>query len=95
MTLPNKKYLHISNYNQISIFYKEAGHDDKALEYAKLAYENNKNATTAFNLSYEYKNKDKEKFKEILEESLRLEPDKPHSLFELGRLLKKEKDPKG
>lgn len=84
-----------SNYNQISIFFKEAGHEDKAFDYAKLAYENNKNDTTAFNLAYEYKNKDKDKFKEILEESLRLNPDKPHSLFELGRLLKKENDPQG
>ena len=51
-----------SNYNQISIFFKEAGHEDKAFDYAKLAYENNKNDTTAFNLAYEYKNKDKSKF---------------------------------
>jgi molecular chaperone DnaK len=61
----------------------------------ELAYNNNKNATTAFNYAYKLKHKDKAKFKEILEESLRLDPNKPHSLFELGRLLKKEKDPKG
>lgn len=84
-----------SNYNQIGVLYSGAGYDDKALEYYELGYNNNKNATTAFNYAYKLKDKDKAKFKEILEESLRLDPDKPHSLFELGRLLKKEKDPKG
>jgi hypothetical protein len=34
----------------------------------------NKNATTAFNYAYKLKDKDKAKFKEILEESLRLDP---------------------
>ena len=37
----------------------------------------------------------REKFKEILEESLRLDPDMPHTQFELGRLLKASGDPKG
>ena len=62
----------------------------KTLEYYELGYKNNKNATTAFNYAYKLKDKDKAKFKEILEESLRLDPTN-HSLFELGRLLKKKR----
>ncbi len=95
LELLHELYPDNSNYNQIGVFYSSAGYDDKALEYYELGYKNDKNATTAFNYAYKLKDKDKAKFKEILEESLRLDPDKPHTLFELGRLLKKEKDPNG
>jgi len=95
LELLHELYPDNSNYNQIGVLYSGAGYDDKALEYYELGYTNNKNATTAFNYAYKLKDKDKTKFKQILEESLHLDPDKPHSLFELGRLLKKEKDPKG
>ena len=95
LELLNELYPSVSNYNQIGVLYSSAGHSDKALEFYELAFENNKNATTAFNFAYKHKYTNKEKFKEILEESLRLDPNKPHSLYELGRLLKKENDEKG
>lgn len=95
LELLNEMYPSVHNYNQIGVLYSSAGYDDKALEYYEKGYNSNKNATTAFNYAYKLKDKDKEKFKEILEESLRLDPDKPHSLYELGRLLKKEKNPEG
>jgi len=83
------------NYNEIGVYYSNAGYDDKALEYYEQGYMKNKNATTAFNYAYKLKNKNTEKFKEILKESLRLDPDKPHSLYELGCLLKNENNPEG
>ena len=95
LELLNELYPSVSNYNQIGVLYSHAGYDDKALEYYELAYKNDKDSTTAFNYAYKLKNKDTVKFKEILEESLRLDPEKPHSLFELGRLLKKENNPEG
>lgn len=95
LELLNELYPSVSNYNQIGVLYSNAGYDEKALEFYELAFENNKNASTAFNFAYSLKSKNKEKFKEILEESLQLEPNKPHSLYELGRLLKNEKDEKG
>lgn len=95
LELLNEMYPSVQNYNQIGVLYSSAGYDDKALEYFEKGYNSNKNATTAFNYAYNLKDKDKEKFKEILEESLRLDPDKPHSLYELGRLLKKENNPEG
>jgi len=95
LELLNEMYPSVQNYNQIGVLYSSAGYDDKALEYYEKGYNSNKNATTAFNYAYKLKDKDKEKFKEILEESLRLDPDKPHSLCELGRLLKKENNPEG
>lgn len=91
----NELYPSVNNYNQISIFYNNAGYDEKALEFAEQAYKHNKNATTAFNYAHDLKHKDKAKFKEILEESLRLDPNKPHSLYELGKLLKKENNSEG
>ncbi|SDA95026.1 Molecular chaperone DnaK (HSP70) [Algoriphagus alkaliphilus] len=95
LELLNEIYPSIHNYNQIGVLFSSAGYDEKALEYYELAYQKDKDATTAFNYAYKLKSKDKAKFKEILEESLRLEPDKPHSLYELGKLLKREQDPKG
>ena len=95
LELLHELYPDNSNFNQIGVFYSSAGYDDKALEYYELGYKHNKNSTTAFNYAYKLKDKDKTKFKEILEESLRLDPDIPYSLFELGRLLNRENDPKG
>jgi len=95
LELLNELYPSIHNFNQIGVLYSSAGYDDKALEYYEKGYNANKNATTAFNYAYKLKDKDRTKFKEILEESLRLDPDKPHSLYELGRLLKKENNPEG
>jgi molecular chaperone DnaK (HSP70) len=91
----NDLYPSIFNFNEIGVYYSNAGYDDKALEYYEKGYTRNKNATTAFNYAYKLKDKDKAKFKEILEESLRLDPNKPHSLYELGRLLKNENNPEG
>jgi molecular chaperone DnaK (HSP70) len=95
LELLNELYPSVSNYNSIGLLYSSAGYDDKALEYYGLAYGNNKNATTAFNYAYKLSDKDQAKFKEILEESLRLDPDMPHSQYELGKLLRREGDPKG
>lgn len=95
LELLNELYPNVHNYNQISVLYNNAGYDEKALEFAEKAYQHNKNATTAFNYAHGLKHKDKAKFKEILEESLRLDPNKPHSLYELGRLLKRENNPEG
>lgn len=95
LELLNELYPNISKYNEIGVLYSSAGHDEKALAYYELGYVHDKNATTAFNYAYKLKNKDKEKFKEILEESIRLDPQKPHSLFELGEVYKKEGNPKG
>ena len=95
LELLNELYPSVFNYNQIGVLYSNAGYDEKASEFYELAFENNKNATTAFNFAHSLKSKNKEKFKEILQESLQLEPNKPHSLYELGRLLKKENIEKG
>ncbi|MBP6234879.1 MAG: Hsp70 family protein [Saprospiraceae bacterium] len=95
LELLNELYPSISNYNEIGVLYSSAGYYEKALEFYELAFVNDKNSTTAFNFAHSLKSKNKEKFKEILEESLHLEPNMPHSLFELGRLLKREKDEKG
>lgn len=95
LELLNEIYPSSNRYNEIGVLYSSAGHDEKALEYYELAYDNNKNATNAFNYGYKLKNKDKEKFKAILEESLALDPEKPHSLYELGKLLKSQQDERG
>ncbi len=95
LELLNELYPSVHNFNHIGVLYSNAGYDDKALEYFEKAFHSNKNATTAFNYAYSLKHKDKTKFKEILKESLRLDPDKPHSLYELGCLLKRENNPEG
>jgi len=94
LELLNELYPDKSNYNNIGVLYSDAGYDDKALEFYELAYRLNKNSTAAFNYAYKLKHKNKEKFKEILEEALQLDPEKPHCLLEYGRLLKKTNDSK-
>jgi molecular chaperone DnaK len=88
-------YPNIHNYNQIGVLYSSAGHEERALHYYELGYLNNKSATTAFNYAHELIDRDNVKSKAIFEESLRLDPDKPHTLFELGNLLDKEGNPQG
>jgi molecular chaperone DnaK (HSP70) len=95
LELLNELYPDTSNYNEIGILYSKAGHDDKALEFYELGYNHDRNGTTAFNYAYKLKSKDRTKYKEILHEALELEPDQPHSLFELGKILKQEGQKKG
>jgi molecular chaperone DnaK (HSP70) len=91
----NNLYPSNSNYNEISIYYSNSGYAEKSLEFAELAYNSDKNAATAFNYAYDLKYINKQKFKEILQESLRFNPEYACSLFELGRLLKQEQNSKG
>jgi len=91
----NELYPSVRNFNEIGVLYSRAGYDEKALKYYEKGYKANKNAVTAFNYAYKLRDRDRSKFREILEESLLLDPDSPHSLYELGRLLKEKNDPKG
>lgn len=75
------------NYNQIGLEYSKAGNEEKATEFYKLAFENNKNEVTAFNYAHQLKKVDLTKSIEIFRESLKINPNKPHSLFELGKVL--------
>ncbi|MDH8702035.1 molecular chaperone DnaK [Dysgonomonadaceae bacterium PH5-43] len=95
LELLNELYPNTKNYNAIGVLYSNAGHESKALEYYELAYNMDKNATTAFNYALKLKYKDPNKSKEILEESLLFDPNMPHSLCELGQILNRENNPKG
>jgi len=95
LELLNELYPDTSNYNEIGLLYSKAGHDDKALEFYELGYNHDRNGTTAFNYAYKLKSKDRTKYKEILHEALELEPNQPHSMFELGKILKQEGQNKG
>ncbi len=95
LELLNELYPSIHNYNEIGILYANAGQEEKALYYYRLGYTENKDAVAAFNYGYKLKHKDKAKFKEILEESLQLDPDLPNSLYELGNLQLNEGNPAG
>jgi len=90
LELLNELYPSTSNYNEIGLLYSQAGHDDKALEFYELGYIHDKNGSTAFNYAYKLKYKNRDKYKVILEEALSLEPDQPHSLYELGKIFKQE-----
>lgn len=75
------------NFNQIGVEYSKAGNEEKATEFYKLAFENNKNEVTAFNYAYHLRKVDLNKAVEIFKESLKIDANKPHSLFELGKIL--------
>lgn len=95
LELLNELYPSAENLSHIGVLYSSAGHNERALEYSEKAYNSNKTASTAFNYAHNLKSKDRRKFKEILQESLELDPDMPHSLYELGRALMSENNPEG
>lgn len=95
LELSHEMYPNNLNLNQISLYYSSAGNDEKSLEYANLAYQNNKNSTTAFNLALKNKVVNKDRYVELLEESILLNPNMYHSIYELGRTLHFQGDPKG
>jgi molecular chaperone DnaK len=82
----NVKY----KFNKLGLLYSEAGHDNKAVQYYELAFENSPSASFAFNLGNTYLHIDREKALKYLKKSIELEPDKPNALFLLGRELKKQ-----
>lgn len=88
LELLNELYPPNSNLNEIGVLFSNAGYENKALYYYEQAYNQNKNFTIAFNLAYKLKNKDSNKFENLLKESLELEPNHPHSLYELGKFFK-------
>lgn len=81
----NDLYPGSMNYSRIGCLYSSAGRLKKALFYGEKDYETNRNAISAFNLGYRYRNLDIDKYLKYINESLSLSPNKPHALFELGR----------
>lgn len=74
--------------NRIGNCYSNAQNLKKALYYGEIDYKENKNSISAFNLGYIYKNIDTSKYLKYINESLKMSPNKPHALFELGRYEK-------
>lgn len=87
----NDMYPNNSNLNEIGVLFSSAGNKEKAIEYYEKAYESNpSNSTVAFNLALQYKITDPNKFVDMLETVLELEPNDPEALFEKGKLLNKK-----
>jgi tetratricopeptide (TPR) repeat protein len=86
----NDMYPNDSNLNEIGVLFSIAGHKEKALKYYEKAYKSNPtNSIIAFNLAFQYKNIEQNKFIDMLETVLELEPNNPMALFEKGKLLNK------
>lgn len=86
----NELYPGTISYNKLGCCFSSAGDVKKALRYGKKAYEYSKDAISAFNLGYRYKNIDTSIFLKYIHESLAMCPNKPHPLFELGKYEKKQ-----
>ena len=86
----NELYPGTISYNKLGCCFSSAGNNRKALRYGEKAYEYSKDAVSAFNLGYRYKNIDTSMFLKYIHESLAMCPNKPHPLFELGKYEKKE-----
>ncbi len=83
----NDAYPNNSNLNNLGVVFSSAGLKDKALEYYEKAFEASPtNSTIAFNLAHQYKNSDSEKFAQMIDNVLQLEPNAPQALIEKGRL---------
>jgi molecular chaperone DnaK len=87
----NDKYPSSNMLNEIGVLYSGAGDKLKALEYYEKAHSANPgNSTIAFNLALQYKHEDNEKFENMVEKVLEMEPDDPEALLEKGRILNKK-----
>lgn len=95
LELLNEIYPNKNNLNEIGYLYSCAGFDSKQLEYFKKAYILDRNATTAFNYAYVLRFINKEKSKDTFKDSIAIDPNKAHSLYELGKILEKECNPEG
>lgn len=82
------------NLNNIGLHYSNAGKKEKAINYYERAMKETPSATTAFNIAIQFKNNDKEKYKEYLEKAQELNPNHNPSAYSLGQELIKsgEKD---
>ncbi len=83
-------YPNAVNINNLGVLYSDAGNNQKALEYYKKSYERNKDAANAFNYAYGMKHTDRDKYKQLLEESVRLDSSDACHNFELGRAIKND-----
>lgn len=63
-----------------------AGKYKQSDEWAKIAYERNKNSTTCYNYALQFRNSNKTKCEGLLEESLNYDPNYPYALRVLGEL---------
>lgn len=87
--LCNEKYPNSVSINRIGCCYSNAGVSKKALWCAEEFYRQNpKNDVATFNLAYQYKFVDTDKYLYYLNKTLEMSPKKPHALFELGRYEK-------
>lgn len=78
------------NLNNIGLHYSNAGKKEKAINYYEKAMHESPSATTAFNIAMQYKNKDKDKYKEYLEKAQELNPSHNPSAYSLGQEYIKE-----
>jgi hypothetical protein len=81
--------------NDIGVYYSRAGYKEKGMEFYELAYKYDKNPTVCYNLAMQYYYKDRARAKQLLEESLSLDPNYSCSLLELGNILMEENNIKG
>ena len=75
--------------------YSHAGKEKQALKWAERAYEKNKNPTTAYNLALEFRHSNEDKFHQLMEEGLKLNPDAEFILCTYGSYLMHKQKPRG
>ena len=95
LELQNEIYPNKSNLNRIGYLYNQAGFDSKQLEYFEKAYRMNRNSITASNFALTIKYIHPGKYREALEDAISLDENNTVALYELGKLLEKENNPKG
>lgn len=85
----NEIYPDSISLNNIALEYGEAGKNNRKIELLELALKKSpNNATIIFNLAYNIKTKNPKRYKELMEESISLNPNDPCHLYDFGCWLK-------
>lgn len=85
----NELYPDTISLNKIALAYGEAGQHKKEVKILEQAYEEApNNATIIFNLAYNIKSEDSNRYKELLEKSISLNPNDPVHLYDFGCWLR-------
>lgn len=78
------------NLNNIGLHYSNSGHKDKALHFYEKELQNKACEVTAFNIAYQYKGHNNEKYLHYLQKSQEINPNHNPSAYSLGVELKKQ-----
>ena len=83
------------NLNNIGYYYGKAGYKDKEIEYYEKNLEKNATPVAAFNLAVNIRYQDKNRYEQLMEQSLKMDSEYPYTLHYYGEYLMNKGENRG